>query len=439
MASINAIREKHAGVNPGRVLNTATYVGLNTSDVLLMPQGESNLTEALEDWYNFLEGDITYMERAVAEKSLSEIALIGYAFDQIEGEVDCSDDIRKNQEQMFGYYDSDLYHGALLQRIRELDAIETVDDKVLKAYVTDRFESLLPQNEILAGLEKPKPETLAHIGAWLKDQFADLLSEIDEFESNNLNSADIANFFDKCIRSTPSLAKTGWRVEVIERQKLAISVYASERVIIIPLARTISKSALKGIMIHEVFGHALRSANAEQSGDAIGTIGTATYSSFEESFEIALEQCLKGEYDPQRGVDHYVAIGMAVTSNLSKDEIAKLSEAVYYLRLSSDKKSADDRKKIANEKASTQIKRTFAGMTDVDDGIAYMKDIDYLHGLNNSWRLLNFIVSQGIVDTAMPWLLSSKFNPFDEHERAHASKYIPMPSLLEDFFIAHQL
>ena len=88
----------------------------------------------------------------------------------------------------------------------------------------------------------------------------------------------------------------------------------------------------------------------------------------------------------------------------------------------------------ANNSSSVQIRRVFTGMTDVDDGIAHRKDIDYLHGLNNSWALIDFMAENHCVDEVMSWILSAKFNPFNEDDREHVEQYHPMPGILHDFF-----
>ncbi|MNR20395.1 hypothetical protein D3C85_1372320 [compost metagenome] len=74
-------------------------------------------------------------------------------------------------------------------------------------------------------------------------------------------------------------------------------------------------------------------------------------------------------------------------------------------------------------------------MTDVDDGIAHRQDINYLHGLNGAWRLLNVLTEAGQVDEGMRWLLSAKFDPYSTQDRELVNQFTPMPSSLKNYFV----
>lgn len=192
------------------------------------------------------------------------------------------------------------------------------------------------------------------------------------------------------------------------------------------------KDALKRTVVHEM-GHALRSAIAEQNGMEIGQFGTATYARFEESFMMAIEQCLVGEYDPKRGLNHYLATGLSVTEKMPKEDIADILNEANFLSVI-NKKTPEAAQAEANRLTGIMINRTFVGMTDVDDGIAHRKDIDYYHGLADSWKLLNFAVEHDIVEETMNWVLSAKFNPFNADDRAYVNQYVTMPRELEQLF-----
>lgn len=54
------------------------------------------------------------------------------------------------------------------------------------------------------------------------------------------------------------------------------------------------------------------------------------------------------------------------------------------------------------------------------------------HGLNGAWKLLNAIVEADEVDEGMRWLLSAKFNPFDETDRQLVGQYAKMPPSIKE-------
>lgn len=207
---------------------------------------------------------------------------------------------------------------------------------------------------------------------------------------------------------------------------------ASRKKVVVPTQRKVTSQQLKGLVVHEVFGHALRSAVAEQHELVYGQHGTASYARFEEAFMIALEQCLKGEHDPLRGAEHYIATGLSITESLSKESIADLLGTMAKLKNVAENK--DDPETKALTTAKSFIRRTFAGMMDVDDGIAHRKDIDYYHGLNDAWSFLNYITEHDVVDEGMRWILSAKFNPMVASDRDYVNSSVPMPRTLNDLF-----
>ena len=99
--------------------------------------------------------------------------------------------------------------------------------------------------------------------------------------------------------------------------------------------------------------------------------------------------------------------------------------------ISEDKENPEEKAHIT---AKALIRRTFAGMMDIDDGIAHRKDIDYYHGLNDAWSFLNYITEHDVVDEGMRWILSAKFNPMVASDRDYVNTSVPMPRTLNDLF-----
>ena len=440
--SIQETANLHLSYAPGKALDSAALVTETHGDSFLTPAAVKDiqrapLDEVLDGWNSLAQSD-DILVRRLAQRSLLEVELALYAEDQVTGTADMSKEIGILQEQLHEHYDEGLYKSALKRRIETLHNLTLKDAKLmeLRRGLLDDLRSI--HYGIEAGeteIVEPTKETLSRINEWQQGQFGDIIAAVDTAERDTLNAEDIKRVFDLAIATTPNLRQNNWTATIIDRQKQAISVYTPVTDIVIPRTRTATKEKSKQLAVHEPLGHALRSANAFMAGDPVGTLGTPTYARFEESFFIAGEQCLANKYQPLRGIDHYVAVGLAVTSHQTIDDIASI---FYRLHLLSAAVKGDSTKIEAQAKrlATAQVQRTFAGMTDVDPGIANRRDINYLHGLNDSWRLLNFLTEHDLVESGMAWLMAAKFNPFDEDDRAMVEKYHPMPMALKPFFEA---
>lgn len=438
---------------PTAIMESMREASLHTPaklDTVVSCGGDTTLSGAAVERYdsegalaakNALRGHLDGLSEAFAPEDLAlqqqvrqrltELALAKAMVDQITGEIDRSGDIHNLEKELYGHYNLSLFKAALCKKIELLEVAPVPKDMELaKAALLDELEQYANAVQIEGEevvLEQPSEETLRAIGEWLDDQFGDIFDEIDAIEGDELDAHQLVEIFNLAIKTTPDLRNNGWKAKVIERIKSAVSVRASSHEIVVPSQRRFSKSVAKNLIAHEVFGHALRSGVAESSGDEIGTLGTATHGEFEESLEIAIEQCLNRKYDPKRGVDHYVSIGLVESLGLSQEKLAQLTKSMHQIMRAGDKLTPD---KVAQSEQMTekQIRRTFAGMTDVDSGIAHRKDINYLHGLNGAWKLLNAIVEADQVDEGMFWLLSAKFNPFNPVDRELVNKRVPMSS-----------
>lgn len=444
-SSLEALTTKTALLNPGRVDTVvSTYPVVDTeitdsSMVSLLEQLEPNPEE---EWENLARTTTDDNIREIAKRRADEIRLIRYLVGQKTDENDNSNEIKNLEKRIYSHYSEELYYVALRRKISQIEALNVPDNisglREAKASILDNLYSMLPDTSASESIQsEPTPNTIVEINNWISDQFGDVFDAIDNIEEDEIDAQSIKAIFDICIHTTPVLRDTGWRCELTDRKKNAISVYAADKLIVVPAYRKNSKIALKRLVVHEVFGHALRSAIAESKGDVVGKLGTATYQSFEESFEMALGQCITGEFNQMSGVDHYVAIGMSLTSGKTRDEIGAIFKNCYQLEATAKTQSVPTTEIIekSDQIANVQISRTFAGQTDVDEGIPHMKDIDYFHGLTGAWALLNELVKLDIVEEGMEWLLAAKFNPYNSKDRALVERIQPMPKVLADYFI----
>lgn len=439
--SFTEVIDRAASYRSGKTLDTLAAA---TGDTILAPAAVGaldvdDMSVAEQHLRDFLASDMgvdvrEQAQAAIVQQRLAEIALIRANHGQATGEIDNSAQIHELQKSLYGHYSPALFRAALRKKIALLETISVPEDlEIAKAQLLDELDTYADSDESgveQVELEQPRPETLQAIRDWIHSQFEDVFDEIDAIDGDELDAEQLVDILNMAIETTPALRENGWHAKTIQRNKSAVSVFASDREVVVPIQRHFTKGSAKKLVVHEVFGHALRSAIAEMNGDEIGTTGTATYGEFEESFEIALEQCLDGTYDPRRGLDHYITIGLAETAGLSREKIAQLTNSMRQLAVAGDSLTPEKVQKAATM-TEGQIRRTFAGLTDVDDGITHRKDINYLHGLNGVWKLLNVIVEAGQVDEGMRWLLAAKFNPYDLIDQRLVSQYLEPPSSIK--------
>lgn len=314
--AIKNLLSRYRDLVPGRVLDTKADA--MSGDTMLSPDAVISIAKQLDgdldSWKETIGGTESNIEREKLERRFAEITLIKLLHEQVTGETDRSNEISELQEKLFDYYDPVLFYAALAQKMEQIESKKVPSNlEVPQALLLDRLDQICAERTEAIQLEEPTERTLEVVGEWLNDQYGDILDMIDKSDVEAFDAHAIALYMYRAIQTTPYLRDNDWRVEIIAREKNAISVYADDRLVCIPEQRVVGKEKLKQLVIHEVLGHALRSGVAEATGNIEGVSGTATYQRFEESFLIVLEQCLVKKFDPQRGIDAYVAVGLAVT------------------------------------------------------------------------------------------------------------------------------
>lgn len=453
--SMQLLQDRDNGLAPNTVLSSVAVADGKLTDVIFHPDKATEcLTGPLavdpeNDWAALqqraqAEGDEHV--QGIAVRKLLEIRLVRMCCQQVVGTgpdqepVDYGPAIAKVQAELYGHYDPELFRRALHAKIISVSAMQVTPElEIAKANLLDELEGYLGA-EPVQPLEVPTPETLAAVQLWLNDQFGDLFEQIDAEGIAEYDVHGICRHLQLAMDTVPAMRKLGWHADPIEKVKNVITTQAGQHRVVVPLQRKVKPATLKKLEVHEVLGHGLRSAVAEVNGDRIGSHGTATYSRFEESFEIAMEQCVDGKVDPNRGIDGYFAIGLAETLRLPPDRVAYILRSIRMLS-NAEQGITPAIVTDANQSAALRLQRTYEGMTDVDAGVASRRDINYLHGLDGAWRILNYLTAHDCLDRGLRWLLSAKFNPFEAADRqlvanmqATATLPCPMPPELEDFF-----
>src|SRR5690606_6057180 len=94
-------------------------------------------------------------------------------------------------------------------------------------------------------LARPTEKTLQMVGDWLRSRDMEAQNFIDAIDKEEFDADDIKRAFDNAVAVSESLRETGWKVEVRDTEKAAITVYPIERIIVIPRSRRASKAKVK--------------------------------------------------------------------------------------------------------------------------------------------------------------------------------------------------
>ncbi len=454
LEDFNTLRAKSKGISASKLL-ADMLVDSSAGDTLfsqkMMDAFDDEVVGQLEhEWSDFVQAqhgqsNLSIEDQArlaLAEQRTKELALLRAMFAQVLGDgTDHSKEIEQLESDIYSAYSPAVHEAALREKIRTLEALELEnwDLKTARAVLLDTLEAyanaVKEQINTSVELERPTPETLAAVEEWLTNRYGSILEQVDGHDTQIVDAVGSKYYFDLAIAAEPLLRDEGWRVDIVEREKNAVSVFSSERRIVISSQREATQEVTKGLIVHEVYGHALRSAMSEMLGNDIGRTGTASYGSFEESFLVALEQCLSKKIGgDSKAVDRYIGIGLAATNKVSPAGVGHVLASIG--QFTDAKKDALDEYAVSRTDAYAKgmLGRTFAGMVDVDDGVVHKRDIKYLQGLDGAWKLLNYLVEKNDLEAGMRWLLSAKFNPYDEHDRLLVNQYMPMPESLETFF-----
>jgi len=179
---------------------------------------------------------------------------------------------------------------------------------------------------------------------------------------------------------------------------------------------TLTKRYLKGLLAHEIGTHVVRRENGEQSNFALLAIGLAHYIRGEEGIATFAEQLITGT-ESYIGEIGYLAIGAAMGTldrPLIFDEVLNILNAYYILQIANEELEENgfyDLQELQIEafnSAWSRTTRTFRGTSGKTPGAVYTRDIVYLEGNRNIWKLAE---EEPFVKDA--WLIG-KYNPADQ-------------------------
>jgi hypothetical protein len=177
--------------------------------------------------------------------------------------------------------------------------------------------------------------------------------------------------------------------------------------------KVLTKVSLQALLMHEVGVHVVRRENGDASPLALLGVGLDDYLRAEEGIATLAEQLITGttQYSGEVG---YFSVGAAMGTlgeSLPFTELYKILHAYYTLSIA-DKQletegfyELDELKMMATDQAWNRSMRVYRGSTGTTPGAVYTRDIIYLEGNKQMWKLLD---SDAVIH---PDWLAGKYDP----------------------------
>ena len=318
------------------------------------------------------------------------------------------DEYMKLNIELYGAPDEITYRSLLQER---LAAIASKDLEGEAATLRDELFSMTDYVPGGAQLERftPSSETMAWMGDVVKGLYGSMLSRVSA-DKKAFTPQEVKMLFDTIVAEDFGGSAADWRVDIEEAK--AINVKTTEKRIVIPIDREeISADTLRGLIVHEIGVHMLRSVIGNETDLEPLANGLNGYYEAEEGLGVVMEQALNGKFR-EAGIDHYITAGLAYFDG--KDfrdayEIKWRLSALEKLRMGGEM-TGDVRKKSQNA-AYGNTMRSFRGT----DDLPWFKDLSYYNGAVDIWRHFEKIRGD---DIRFMFVLLGKNDPSSKiHER----------------------
>lgn len=414
----NADEQKRLFLEGAVTIPSHTYAKLDAIDFDSM---QKSIASSVHSIYENLEEDSIeaavykgFSDRYVKTTHFMELAAaVNHEDDPLQKQALSEEYMRLNVE-LYGEPQESVYRSFMK------DALNKLRTKHLTGRAGEIYDELLelvPRTvaEFDAERFRPSPETIEWVGKVVEALHGGLLSHVPEdqeaFSDDEARSIFQAIIDQEFLDSESGInAAEGWTV-VIEKAQ-AVNVKASEKKVVVPEGRQLSKSAMRGLVVHEIGVHMLRSVTGEQTVLSPLRTGLDGYYDSEEGLGVVAEQALTGKYR-EAGEGHYITAGLAY---FDKKDFRETFEIKWRLSALQKMKDGDELTDEAISKSRSlaygSTMRSFRGT----DTAPWFKDLVYYNGANRVWQYLE---NHRGDDTYLMLLLAGKADPSDDsHRRA---------------------
>jgi len=254
---------------------------------------------------------------------------------------------------------------------------------------------------------KPSEETVQWMHDIVEELYGGMLSHVpdkDEFSAD-----EIRRIFEEIIEDELGEAALSWTVEM-EAAK-SINVQTPEKRVVIPENRAnVTRNQLRGLIVHELGVHLLRSVIGGETDLHPMAISFSEYMDAEEGLGKVMEQALDSKYE-EAGIGHYITAGAAYCDGKGFREVFEMKWRIALLEGQDDGEIDPAAIEKARQKAYSQTMRIFRGT----DELPWFKDLSYYNGTMKMWQHLEEIRGD---DIKFMFVLMGKIDPSNiAHER----------------------
>jgi hypothetical protein len=228
---------------------------------------------------------------------------------------------------------------------------------------------------------KPADETVEWMHDVATSLYENMLRHVPD--QSTFSGAELKAIFEDIIAEEFGESAQEWAVD-IEPAK-SINVKSTEKRIVIPDDRNdIPLASARGLVVHEIGIHMLRSVmGGETNLDPLQN-GLNEYYDAEEGLGVVMEQALKGKFS-ESGVEHYITAGLAYHDDMNFRDAYEVKWRLAALNKADESGHIDESEIVkAKNAAYGGVMRSMRGT----DELPWFKDLAYYNGSVDMWRHL---------------------------------------------------
>lgn len=348
----------------------------------------------------YTEAYTSYADRFEKTLRLIELTQVVRLGDE-QSQADAAAEFMNVNIELYGEPDEKVYREIVAERV---SALKQKDLSESGSILRHELLGLIGEVGEPTG-EKfvPSKETVQWMKGVAESLYGGLLRHVPEVESGGkISAAELSGLFSTIIHSEFESSADGWTVSV--EDATSVNVKPTVKDIVIPAGREYTVSQVRGLVVHELGVHLLRSVSGESTDLSPLKTGLNGYYDSEEGLGSVMEQALKGEYK-EAGIGHYMTIGGAYFDGR---DFRESFEVKWRLGVLDGLKEGEEvtQAKIdkARKAAYTNTLRTFRGT----DTLPWFKDLAYYNGVTSMWKHLEEIRGD---DLQLSFVLMGKADP----------------------------
>lgn len=371
-------------------------------------------------------------ERELQKQQLMECVWALQQFPEPEAQRLWSERFTQASIALYGAPDPDTARALIvhdLETLAELVGQPNVDQARLErvqAFYNQHLGVMVEAHTPVIHSEAELQDIAAEVKEYFWQRFGPALEAITNSDDPDtmVGPTEIAECFDRAL-DVLQASHPMWRTwQVALQDSGSLSVRCGEHRILVGQRREpLHLSALPGKFAHEALVHVLRQLHASSLGDPVLARGLAGYTDSEEGIASFVEYAVSG-IPPQQAVERYT--DMALAMGIFDGQLIPRHEL---FSVALDRKIVlDQAAGKPSEEAEVadgvweHINRIYRGTRGEDTVGVFTKDVVYYHGFQEIATYLLAETKQRSIPEIFDYLLSCKFNPFDQSQADYVNQ-----------------